>query len=120
MSDGNKKQCRRCRERGKNWGGDDPRCAFESGVFNQDNWNCATANALRELADWSWRDDDSAGSIGIVRVPENDVFAGYIVMTWYKSRGCTAQMWVMWDDEPPHPLSLNEAEAALSVMDSVK
>jgi len=45
-------QCPRCQERVKDWEGDDPKCGFdENGNFLENNWNCATLNALREQTD---------------------------------------------------------------------
>jgi hypothetical protein len=43
--------CKLCNERGKTWNGDDPVCAFENGVFSNDNWNCATMNKLRNISE---------------------------------------------------------------------
>ena len=107
--------CGMCRERGKTWTGSDPRCAFENGVFNPDNWDCATMNALRERAEelgTDFRDDMAAASIGYVPFESEDG-AGYVVMTWYKDRGRTGQAIVMWDDEEPRPLTEEDALAAL-------
>jgi len=117
--------CKLCTERGKTWNGDDPRCAFESGVFSTDNWRCATMSRLRGIAEKrgsSERDDNSCASIGYVPLdndyvpmdaPEMD--AGYIVMTWYKDRGRKGQALIMWDDEESRPLTLREAEEAIRV-----
>lgn len=107
--------CKLCRERGKPWHGDDPRCAFETGVFSPENWNCATMNALRERArelGTTFRDDNAAGSIGCVPV-ETDDFNGYVVLVWYKDRGRTGNAILLCDDEPPRPLTEEAALAAL-------
>jgi len=75
--------CRMCRERGKRWAGDEPRCAFENGVFSGDNWNCGTMNVLRERAEQLgtiFRDDLAAGSIGCVPF-EGPEDSGYVVMS---------------------------------------
>jgi hypothetical protein len=126
--------CPRCIERGKDWEGDDPKCAFELGVFSTNNWNCATMNDLRDLVNtdcfgtevdthsWGYRDDMWSASFGVLRIPEaahnllgneDENFQGYLVMTWYKNRGRTGQAWIVNDDEPPKPLTLLEAEAVL-------
>lgn len=115
--------CPRCVARGKTWQGDDPVCAFgDDGIFRTDNWNCATMNALRDLAErgdscWSRRDDMGAGSIGVVSVydgsAEEDWQGFYIVMTWYKGRGRTSRAYAMEDDHEPRPLTLAQAEMAL-------
>lgn len=110
-------ECPRCQTRGKTWEGSDPRCAFPAGVFTPDNWNCATMNALRDLSDAldrSWRDDNAAASMGYVPIGDAlDGASGYVVMSWYKSRGRTGQAWTMWDDDTPHLTTLAEAEAAI-------
>ena len=116
--------CVLCQRRGKTWEGSDPRCAFESGVFDTNNWNCATMNALRDIAyrekqfGYWYRDDNLNASIGIVHARElrpgtDDDLQGYLVMTWYKDRGRTGQAWLMDDDDVPRPIAQGEAEAFL-------
>lgn len=108
--------CVMCKTRGKPWKGSDPKCAFTDGRFNRDNWNCATMNKLREIADangLSDRDDMAAGSFGAVPF-EGDDYSGYIVMTWYKSRGKTGNALVMWDDEPVRELTEADAREAIA------
>lgn len=48
--------CRMCREHYKGvrpkWFASDPRCAFPNGgPFTADNWQCVTANAIRDIAE---------------------------------------------------------------------
>lgn len=109
---GNPKDCPRCKKRGKTWPGSNPRCAFRTGKYSTDNWNCATMDGLRDLAEEEretyQRDDMNAGSFGFVHFS-----GGYICMSWYKSRGRTARAIVMRDDIKPHVLTLKEAEQAL-------
>jgi hypothetical protein len=104
--------CKLCLERGKTWDGDDPRCAFETGVFSPNNWNCATMNRLRQISRDKigsyYRDDMAAASIGYV--PFED---GYVVMTWYKDRGRTGNAFIAYDDEPIRELT--EADALLAI-----
>jgi len=103
--------CKLCQERGKTWEGDDPKCAFESGVFDPHNWNCATMNALREKAEeyeLMYRDDMGAGSIGVIPFK-----FGYIVVTWYKNRGRTGNALIMYTDEKERPLTEGLARLAL-------
>jgi hypothetical protein len=107
--------CPRCIERGKTWSGSDPKCAFESGVFSGDNWQCATMNDLREAAaerGTTMRDDLECGSFGYLPFSGEDG-AGYIAMSWYKDRGATGMAVVLEDDQPVHLLTLREAELAL-------
>jgi len=104
--------CKLCKERGKTWEGSDPKCAFESGTFNMDNWNCATMNELRDIAGeigLNYRNGLDSASFGAVPFEE-----GYIVMTWYKSRGKTGNAQVMHDNEPAKPLTEEIALQAIN------
>lgn len=99
------RDCKMCRTRGKNWTGDDPKCAFRTGVFSSDNWNCATANALRGcVQDEIWNDDQKAA---ILCAEEGD----FIVLNWYKNRGSTTGIWLM--NGIMQPLTLEQAERFL-------
>lgn len=66
------------------------KCAFDdNGIFQDDNWACATMFALRQLARAhvdTWLDE----GIVVVRIPEFLDFYGFLVMTSYKHRGKTA------------------------------
>ena len=78
-------QCPRCKERVKDWNGDDPKCGFdENGNFLEHNWNCATLNALRDMGEENevWCNDNY-----MTIVSRFDV--GHGVLSWYKSRGAT-------------------------------
>lgn len=119
--------CRLCTERGKTWSGDDPRCAFETGIFDTNNWNCATMSRLRDISrqlHTETRDDMACASIGYVPLSndyaDGDMDAGYIVMTWYKDRGRTGQALIMWDDNEPRPLTLREAEEAIRCFERLR
>lgn len=104
--------CKLCKERGipKHFGSP-PKCAFKSKTFSGDNWNCATMNALRSICSdgytqgqtergktlvFSLRDDMDCGSIGVIPCHEEGV---YLVMTWYKQRGCTSDAILLTDGE---------------------
>lgn len=107
--------CSLCLERGKTWDGSDPRCAFENGVFDTENWNCATMNELRDISErleTNRRDDNACACIGYVPF-EGDEYSGYIVMTWYKNRGRTGNALIMWDDEKERPLKVEDAIEAV-------
>lgn len=105
--------CPRCEKAGRqpaNFGS--PRgCAFLSGTFDSDNWNCMTANALRDIveADDSWRVHSDDEHLGVI--PWDG--GRFVVLTWYKSRGRTGQIVVMSDNEPIRPLLLSEANEIL-------
>lgn len=109
--------CAMCAQRGKTWDGDDPVCAFDTaGKFNASNWNCATMNKLREIADGYGlriRHDMAAASIGCVPF-EGDDYSGYIVMTWYKDRGRTGNAFIAWDAEPVREFTYTDAVAAIA------
>jgi hypothetical protein len=99
--------CKRCIERGKTWNGGDPKCAFESGVFDTDNWMCATMNALRDKAeDNRVYNNEQSGAL----LPDGE--GSYIVLSWYKNRGRTEGAWV-FDESDIEPLTLENAEALL-------
>lgn len=107
-----------CQERGKTWTGDDPKCAFEDGVFNADNWMCATANGVRDIVsdfndkfpltvDFRWCEDQKYATICLDGILDNeglrkmDVLALWV--SWYKSRGRTEAMWLLNEDRSPRP-----------------
>jgi len=118
-------KCKLCRKRGKTWKGSNPVCAFdENGKFVYDNWNCAMMNKLRELIDnpnvisWTYRDDMSSASIGVIKIPEEVLSTqGYLVMTWYKSRGRTSRAYIMCDEMSPEELTLQVAEEIIMALD---
>ena len=78
-------KCPRCASRVKDWNGDDPKCGFDKdGNFLENNWNCATLNALRDKANENrvWSDDYSMSIIQTFDV-------GFGILRWYKHRGQT-------------------------------
>jgi len=94
------------------------KCAFDdSGNFTGNNWNCETANELRELMEagsdehsgtaYRTRYDDE--SIGVLATENH----GFIVATWYKERGRTGQIVLMCDANTPRPITVDEAESIL-------
>ena len=106
--------CHRCIARGKTWSGDEPKCAFRDGIFTTDNWNCATANALREIVpadNWNNNDDQHAclitGSESL-----------HVLLTWYKSRGRTEGAWMIECDGKIKPLTIEEAERVIAASHS--
>ncbi len=105
-------QCTRCKARGKpeNFGSD-PRCAFLSGVFNSDNWNCATMNEIRyrvtvDLEGSPAHAEDRSAAL----LPWGYRF---VLIGWYKNRGCTELAGVL-NETHVAPLTLKDAEAFLS------
>ena len=113
MTDSPPKQtCKRCEEPlPANYS---PRkCAFKNGFFSSDNWNCGTANALRDIAiihGAATRYSDE--SIGYVPAPDNcECGSAFIVLTWYKCRGRVDDIFTSYHKEP---LKLKDAEAIIA------
>lgn len=102
-------QCRRCLERGQDWDGDPPRCAFDKdGNFTADNWNCATMNELRKTAEDRGCVVSSEGQNAAL-LPWDGRF---IALSWYKRRGATDAAYLF--AYAPGPLELSDAEEFLS------
>lgn len=114
--------CKACAERGKTWEGDDPKCAFPDGIFATDNWNCATANRVRKLLDEVVDDgvahervrvdhvvmggDTTYATIDLYDIdaldPGTDVdIPRWLWVNWYKRRGRTQAMWLLFTEAPP-------------------
>ncbi len=119
--------CKMCQERGKTWEGGDPICSFPNGgVFTAEGWNCATANAIRDLcgqdgdehpnADYRACDDQNYSTICIdeVEMPTARVLALWV--SWYKHRGRTEAMWLLSECEVPRPLTEADALAIISAL----
>ncbi len=108
-------QCTACALRGKNWQGDDPRCAFTGplSTFSADNWNCATVNAVRDLVwegqspmppgvDYRYCSDQKYATVHIDEVELHGERIGLALwVSWYKSRGGTEALWLLREDGPP-------------------
>lgn len=102
--------CKACKERGKTWEGSDPRCAFNSERFDSNNWNCATAGLIRDICyegqklphgvDYQYCDDQK---YAIVKVCHIEGLCGALALwvTWYKQRGATDAMLLLFEREPP-------------------
>lgn len=89
------------------------KCAFAgNGRFRSDNWMCETLGKLRDAALWNMRDDLHSGSLAVVLLPDRDNLQGYIVLSYYKSRGTVGAAVMMHDDKPPKVLTRSLAEAA--------
>ena len=76
------------------------------GRFTSENWNCLTANALRDHAERreTWSEGQYLGVI-----PFDGAF---IVLSWYKHRGRTEGAWMVFEGEAL-PLTLEHAEECL-------
>jgi hypothetical protein len=117
--------CDACKQRGKTWKGSDPECAFpNNGDFTPANWNCATANALRDLVyegqaempasvDYRYCEDQKYAAVRVYGVDGLEGGPLALWVTWYKNRGGTDQMWLLFDDRPPRQPSAREIKAIL-------
>lgn len=105
--------CKACDKRGKTWEGDDPVCGFSNNTFDPSNWNCASLNYLRLVAE-ELHVIDSMEDTHIATIPVKiDDYLGWIVLSWYKSRGKTSSARFIFD-EIDIPLPLDVAEVALT------
>ena len=96
--------CKLCSERGKTWSGSDPKCAFETPVFNTENWNCATMNAIRRLVeDKSVYNEDTYCAV----LPVFDC-GEFLIVCHYKRRGRTEGAFIV-DEGSVLPLTYDEA-----------
>ncbi len=101
--------CDACDKCGKTWEGDDPKCAFTDGVFGE-NWNCATVGMVRGICneegnfpdgiDYQYCEDQKYATIKIDHLEMDDRPLALWV-SWYKNRGRTDAMWLLFDDKPP-------------------
>ena len=110
--------CKLCKERVKSWGGDNPRCAFtDGGEYSTDNWNCATVNEIRSityeggklsrLVDYRYCSDQKYATI---KIDDCDIEDGPLALwlTWYKNRGATGEIWLLFDGNDPRRPTEND------------
>jgi len=99
--------CNACEGRGKTWEGDDPKCAFETDTFDRNNWNCATVGLIRRICDESQRgvnyqqcEDQNYTTVTVNHIEGlNGALALWV--SWYKRRGRTDAMWLLFENDPP-------------------
>jgi len=101
--------CKACIERGKPWNGTDPKCAFEDALFNADNWNCATVGKIRDIAELedisdvhlvNLENDERYSTINVCQIPGVGE-AMTLWVQWYKRRGRTQAMWLLFERDAP-------------------
>lgn len=124
--------CACCTLRVKNWKGEDPQCGFTSGMFDaKHNWMCALVQDIRKLC---LREDHpqishfsnegqhyaTISTMGLDILTEEDV-EGYLNpqpvclwVGWYKYRGRTEAMWLMFENLPPRAPTEEECLAILT------
>jgi hypothetical protein len=113
-------KCKACEERVKDWSGSDPVCGFETGVFSVENWNCATISKIREICyhastcrdklfpgiDFQQCGDQNYVTFNIHQLYDDNSFLDVLTplalwVSWYKNRGRTEAMWLLFEDSPP-------------------
>lgn len=125
-------QCKSCQTQIKNWSGDDTTCAFESGIFDEFNWNCGTIRRIRKLLSGSNTrgillhdtGDQKYGTISLL--PDSLEVVPYVDIDgivnhqpvclwvgWYKNRGSTEGMYLMFDSTAPRKPTLDECNSIL-------
>ena len=84
-------------------GGSQPLCSFRKGLFDDEGWNCATANAIRAICSEydrsdlptgvvrEWYEDQNYAIIPIGEVA-GEWIGAFLYVEWYKSRGRTEEM----------------------------
>lgn len=83
--------CKLCEKRGKpEHFEDEPKCAFSDvGVFQVDNWQCATLGELRKIAlENGWYKWLSDVEVTVAVIPIKNT-SDTLRMAWYKNRGQT-------------------------------
>jgi hypothetical protein len=99
------------------------KCAFVDGRFTSNNWSCMTMSILRSMAYENGhvaRDDMNSGSIAVFNIPENDAVCGYLVMSYYKDRGCTGMAVIMNDDSEPTRITERQADLIIDAIEKGK
>jgi hypothetical protein len=110
--------CKACQTGVKGWKGDDAKCGFLDGTFSTKNWNCETVNDIRDIAEREGNpnihhlrpDDQNYATISTLEfsvLPQKDDNGGCraqpvcLWVGWYKRRGRTEAMWLMFEVDPP-------------------
>lgn len=132
-------KCKACVERVKDWVGSDPKCAFETtSVFNEQNWNCATVSKIRKICyhastsgtqvfpgvDFQRYGDQSYVTFNLHELYEHTFrnvietpFALWV--SWYKNRGRTEAMWLLFGDRPPRQPTEEECLAIAKAFEHI-
>jgi hypothetical protein len=100
------------------------------GPFSGENWNCATCNEIRDLAEMEdnrrinhqCEENQHFATISLLDIdvlPRNE--KGHMVsqpvclwVGWYKSRGRTEAIWLMFENTPPRPPTEAECRVILN------
>jgi hypothetical protein len=117
--------CKLCSTTPKDWQGSDRKCAFYTGIFIKENWNCETMNRLRGLKELGDEQGQSGpmltynnGDQRMLVIPSNWIddseehLCDFVIIGWYKSRGRTEIGLSIYDTESSL-LTVQVAEAIL-------
>jgi hypothetical protein len=129
------KVCKACQGRVKTWRGSDPKCAFTEEFFSNDNYRCVTVIKIRDLV----HQHQSELPEGIQTHYTNSEQRYSTIDTtvidfekpdeerpvclwigWYKSRGRTEGMWLMFENIPPRPPTEEECIRILKYYEDKK
>lgn len=102
----------------KSWSGSDPQCGFRNGLFERD-WNCGIVSLIRGIiyaarereegypgVHVQYCDDDWWAAINIDEVDE--VEGETLWVAWYKNRGATEAMWILYRYKEPRRPSADD------------
>lgn len=125
--------CAYCQAREKDWKGDDPVCGFTEDEFDSSNFRCATCNAIRDICDDEHRRNyhltvtDSEQSYATIDISDirklwkaGEDSPNALYVGWYKGRGRTECMWLMYDTAPPRPPTIEEITAIINYYKKAK
>jgi hypothetical protein len=125
--------CRACQERGKTWDGGDPVCSFpDGGAFTPRGWNCATANAIRDVCGDAWERERNPAvdlrrhedqNYATILIDNTDLPSGPALalwVSWYKDRGRTEAMWLLHEGDAPRRPTEADAIAIIEALDEAQ
>lgn len=117
----NNQPCKLCVSTPKSWKGDDRKCAFLTGTFSGDNWNCATMGVLRnEAHDIAVYCGETRVAVVPVEIDDEGERVTHIVLSWYKNRGATTDARIVGEGERFFTLSEEIAEKAAEILQSAR
>jgi hypothetical protein len=117
----NGQPCELCRITPKGWKGDDRKCAFLTGTFSGDNWQCATMSVFREEAyEVAVYCGETRVAVVPVEMDDEEERVTHVVLSWYKNRGATADARIVGEGERFFTLSEEIAEKAARILQAAR
>lgn len=109
------KKCVKCGHV-KNWSGDLITCPFQDSNKFGDNWNCGLIDKIRDLCDLAMQGKDNrlhyqyCDDQKYVTIKTDDIedMGLCLWVSWYKSRGQTDAMWLLYDYAKPKEPTFEE------------